>query len=308
MRRTLAALVLFTACLSGVAGAAERISVEAGGRQRSALIQAPSGHGPFPTIILLHGGTQDAAAVWEQTSLPARALAAGYVLAAPDAIDKNWNDGRRTLYGGRKIDQTIDDVGFIRALIDRLEADGLVDSKRVFVTGASNGGMMSFRLACELSDRIVAIAPFIATMLADAPARCKPVRRLRVMLVVGTQDPLVAYEGGRMKAGRGEDGEMRLSAHASAEFWAARNGCGHRVGSVALPARVVDDPTSIRINRWADCPANGGVALVSVVGGGHTWPNGPKMRAFGRLILGATTRQIDAGETIMDFFDKSALP
>src|SRR5262249_25082621 len=115
-----------------------------------------------------------------------------FIVAYPESLNKSWNDSRGL--------SPADDVAFVRALIDRLEDELPVDPHRIYATGISNGGFFSNRLACDLSDKLAAIASVAATMPTTLPESCHPLRPISVLYMNGTKDPLVPIGGGPIGA------------------------------------------------------------------------------------------------------------
>jgi polyhydroxybutyrate depolymerase len=255
--------------------------------------------GPKPLIILLHGGTQSAAKVWKQTNLPALANKAGMVLAAPDAVDGNWNDGRQTYFGTNNTPIGIDDVGFILAMIDDLAARQEIDPRRVFITGASNGGMMTYRMVCERADRFAAAGAVIATMMTQHD--CRPSRPVPIVMILGTADPLVNWEGKSVTLG-GKTSEPRFSGPQTADFWASINHCQIPGQSKMLDDRDPKDQSTVEQTTFQQCAAT--TIFYTIHGGGHTWPKIGSQR-YSRLIqsyFGPINHDIDTGQVLIDFF------
>ncbi len=300
--------VLIIVLAGGVdAEARERRTLMHGGIERSYLIQAApqSASKPAPIIILLHGGTQSARQVWRQTTLPAIAEREGAILVAPDAVGDNWNDYRTIYFGGDGGGTlNVDDVGFVDRLIDVVIAEHNGDPQRVFVTGASNGGYMSYRIGCELSHRVAAIAPVIATMLVQPERVCQPTQPIAVQIVAGTADPFVPYYGGTVTV-RGVTAEPRMSAPETAAFWARHNGCAATPGVEQMPDLTTDDASTVRRDVFQGCAPRAPVVFYTMDGGGHVWPQIRPVRAGLRWlerILGPVNQDIDAGEVIWGFF------
>lgn len=138
-------------------------------------------------------------------------------------------------------------------------------------------------------------------MPAEMAGRCHPVRPVAVLQIGGTQDPVMPFGGGPVAdfGGRGEGGEV-LSFAQTGSFWAQANGCRRPGPPQALPIVAPLDPTRVTSAQYTHCPAQGTVELVTVNGGGHTWPGGPQ---YARPIaVGLASRQIDASDMIAAFF------
>jgi polyhydroxybutyrate depolymerase len=259
------------------------------GRDRSYLLHVPptAGTAPRPLIIELHGGGGTAAGMERLTDLTAQTDPRGWLVAAPSGIGRRWNDGRSG------IGSPVDDVAFIRALIDDVAVRTSLDRSRVFATGISNGAMMSGRLACDLSDRVAAVAQVAGTIGVDERARCTPSAPVSVLVIAGTADPLVPYGGGAVGARLGLSRGAVIGAEQYVADWLARDGLS------AVDRRTSQLPPDTAI---AEVGSMGGpqVAFYSVAGGGHTWPGGPQY--LPRFLVGSTTHTFDASQVIVEFF------
>lgn len=300
LTRTFVASVIYAAAsLPSIGWTADRTgSVEIGGQDRSFAIHVPYGAPPpggFPVVLAFHGGGMQGVGMERISKLDAVADRRGFIAVYPDGVNGHWNDGRSTIRNPQ------DDIGFISALLDRLEQSYRIDKGRIYATGFSNGALFAERLACDLSSRIVAIAPVAGTLPMDMEARCRPARSVAVLQINGTADPIMPFDGGTVKdfGGRGEGGQV-MSVAATAALWARNNKCGERGKPQPLPISASLDPTRVVRMRYATCPAAGPVTLLTVVGGGHVWPGGDQ--PVRPRITGRPSRQIDASEQIASFF------
>jgi polyhydroxybutyrate depolymerase len=271
------------------------------------LFKPPQVAQSAPVVMVLHGGMGEASNM-RKLGFDELARRDGFVVVYPEAAEQQWNDGR-TFTGRFAATGTVDDVGFFRALIDKLIADGVADPARIYVTGASNGGMMSFRLGCELGDRLAGIAPVIALMPEGLPARCQTRKPLPLLLFVGTEDQFIPVKGGavmpffsnrRDVADRGRVASLETTL----AFWSRRNQCRRTAPPQRhwLPDQDSFDSLRTQVSVWPACAAP--VQLYSIVGGGHQWPGSParpKM-AFADRFLGRGTTEIQAAPLIWDFF------
>lgn len=297
-------LLLTAGVLITPARAQQNISAQLNhaGRERTYQVHLPRGHEtrkPAPLVLALHGGGSQGRSMINLTRFNQLADQHGFVVAYPDGEFRRWNDGRQS---GVADSRMVDDVGFLSALIDTLAREYGIDRGRVYATGISNGGFMSLRLACDLADKITAIAPVAATMGRDLSARCKPSQPVSVLLIAGTEDPLVPYEGGRVQV-RG--GGAIVSADAAVERWVEINGCK------APPAiedllNTADDGTRTRRSTYPGCVQGSEVVFLRIEGGGHTWPGGSQYLPVARI--GRASRDFDASEEIWWFFSRQARP
>jgi polyhydroxybutyrate depolymerase len=271
----------------------------AGGLQRTYRVQIPAGSGaPMPIVLLLHGGTETAEEVWKQTSLPTLAARENFIVAAPQGVDKHWNDGRGNTIAGDAA-STADDVAFLRALIAELVLRDHGDARAVFVIGASNGGFMAMYYACQAGDTLRAGANVISTMPMSVARSCRAGKPLPWLSMNGVRDPLVPFDGqveGTMLHGKPQPALM--SADATFQFWASRAGCGAQ----SQVARVSDT-----VEKRVRACANGMSSQQYLFSeAGHVWPglavNSPLLARY----LGGTNLDVDTGEVAWSFF-KSTL-
>lgn len=253
-------------------GGPQQVILCVGGLERTYYVLFPSNRtGPLPLVLALHGYTQSAGLLEFQSGLDNEAAVGGFVLAYPEGIGRSWNAGSCCADAHRR---NVDDVAFIKQVIDQLVSGGRVDPKRVFATGISNGGMMDYRLACELSDRIAAIASVSGALMAD---KCSPAKTASVLEMHGTDDSVVPIGGGTL-AGVG----TFPPTMSTIERWVSIDGCA------ADPTTSDTDITTTQ--AWTGCRDGSTVVLVIVKGGGHTfWFDG-------------IPAQLNVNQHIWDFF------
>lgn len=262
-------------------------TLQVGTRDRTYEQFVPSDTPNLPLVIALHGRLGTGKQMEKFSQFDRVAAREQFVVAYPDGIDRGWNDGRA------EVTTHADDVAFIAALIDELADEHQIDRSRVYVTGASNGGMMTYRIGCELADRVAAIAPVIGNLPATLP--CAPAAPLSVLAINGTDDPLVPYNGGEVARDRG----VVLSAAQSTQFFAHAAGCGAAQPTVEEPDVTTDDGTRTYVTVY-DCPPHVDVALITLAGAGHTWPGGSQY--LPKRLIGGVSRDFDGAERIWEFF------
>ncbi|MGE5414715.1 MAG: alpha/beta hydrolase family esterase [Syntrophomonadaceae bacterium] len=297
MIRTAALLAAAALALAQAGSADERHAVASGGRERTYRLHAPASlppDRPAPLVLVFHGGEGDGRSAERLTGFDAGADREGYLVAYPDAFEKHWNDGRDvaafTAYRER-----IDDVAFVAALLDDVAVKHAVDLKRVFATGISNGAIFANFLALRLADRIAAIAPVAGGLAAPLPPTLRPARPVSVLLLNGTDDPLVPYDGGAVARTHGRV----VGAEETARRWAQADGCSASAARDAPPARPGAE-CAIERSRWSGGREGTEVLLYTLKGGGHTWPGGPQSAP--RPLVGRVCREPDATRTIWEFF------
>ncbi|TYL92858.1 prolyl oligopeptidase family serine peptidase [Bradyrhizobium rifense] len=295
--------VLVAALAAAPAASADTIDVN--GVMRSYTAQLPAKK-PAPLVIVLHGKTQRGADMITRTAWPQVAKREGLAVVFPDGLNHAWADAR-TKAGPelRGPPAGTDDVAFIAKLVEKLVADGTADAKRVYVTGVSNGGAMVMTLVCARADLFVAGASVIMNLTDETAVTCHPSRPLPMLIMNGTADPLIPYEGGRGSSYFAADGFW--STEKTVAFWRELNGCESDDASVTdLPDKAPNDQSSVtRIT--SHCPAGLDVLLYRVNGGGHRMPGFAPDARFPKVatgLLGPQNGDIDGAETIWAFFSQ----
>ncbi len=231
------------------------------------------------------------------------------VVAAMRTFDAGGGAAGYACVSGVACTSRVDDLRYFTDLIDTLESDFKIDPARIFLTGLSNGAAMSQRLACELSDRVAAIAPIAGGNQYAALSHCSPVRPVPVLEIHGTADHCWPYAGGRQTC----VGFMPITAAgsfvpipATVASWAARNGC--RPTPVTQDLRDADpwDGTTVTRMSYVGCSEGGDVVLLRVNGGGHTWPGGSSVLSPG--VAGRVSREFNANTTMWEFFKTHPMP
>jgi polyhydroxybutyrate depolymerase len=226
----------------------------------------------------------------------------GFVLVYPDGYEQHYNGCRKAgPYDANTL--KIDDVGYMRSLVDIFVRQLSVDRKAVFATGVSNGGQMALRLALEAPDLVAAVAPLATSMPSDDNMDCtasgKPVSFL---LMNGTDDPMNPYLGGTVALYGlyGDRGDV-LSSLDTVAYWADLAGYTGQPETFNLYDTVVEDDSTVEISQW-QASGRKTVALYTIVGGGHNAPH-PHMQL--PKLLGGTNNDIVAAEEIWKFFQKA---
>ncbi len=269
------------------------------GRERAYLVHLPPaiGNSSLPLVLVLHGGGGNATSAARMTQMSALADEESFIVVYPDGTghfdDKllTWNSGNCCGYA---LDNKIDDVGFIRVLIEKLTRDYLIDARRVYATGISNGGMISYRLACELSDKLAAIAPVAGALNVE----CKPAQPVSVIAFHGTNDQNVPYNGGAGSKSIDPHPRTDQSVAYALTFWSQFDHCA------PMPARdergnpALSGANGIVHDTYSNCANGAGVELYTIKGGGHAWPGGDRLT----VLLDAPAKEISATELMWKFF------
>jgi polyhydroxybutyrate depolymerase len=257
-----------------------------------------------PLVIVLHGNTQTGADMVTRTAWPTVARRENIAVVFPDGLNHSWADLRpNNMRAGRVPPHGTDDVAFITRLVEKFVADGSADPKRVYVTGISNGGAMTMTLVCKRADLFAAAASVIMNLTEQSASACHPARPVPILMMNGTADPLIPYNGGRGTSRFAVDGFW--SADKTLAFWRKNNGCDAKATTTDLAdTDTADRSTVTRID--SNCPVGRDVVLYRVNDGGHRMPGSADAR-FPRLantFLGPQNQDIDGAETIWAFFKK----
>ena len=281
MRLPFAALLL---AISPTLAAADTIDV--GGTQRSYILDRATANKPGPLIVGLHGGGGSATQFKTDSGVTPLANAAGVSVVYPESVTRQWNDGRARK--NSRVDQT-DDLGFLKALVQDLVAKGVADPQHIVFTGVSNGGMLSYSMACNTDLPIYAVAPVSANV--DAGMDCSHTKA-RLLNIVGTADRIVPMQGGAVLFGFGQ-GAVESSTTSFNMFLKAADCAGTTTHS---PPDAANDGMTSSITLGQGCN-KAPIAQIVVQGGGHSWPGG--LQAYGRK-LGVATQDFAASQLVVD--------
>lgn len=252
-----------------------------GGVDYSYIVHLPpsfDGTKPTPLVLNWHGFTSNGMQQQFFSNMDPVSDEEGFILVYPTSPDASWNAGTCCGTGGR------DDIGFARALVADVSSQACIDKKRVYSTGMSNGGFMSFRLGCEAADIFAAVAP----VAGKVGVNCRPERPVPLLAFHGTADSLVSYGTGALSADNS-------TVPDTAKKWAELDGCTKG-----------PDPTfeqgDVRCESWSECRGGATVTLCTIDGAGHCWPG----QAY--CPYGTSTTAIDASREMAAFFRRFKLP
>jgi polyhydroxybutyrate depolymerase len=270
--------------------------------------------GRLPLVIMLHGHGMSGASMmhptggWISFRDPALAWLAivdreGILYLAPDGWKgsdgkRGWNDCR----ADAPTNPNTDDIGFLRALIDKAVSEHNADSSRVYVIGVSNGGSMAWRVAIELAPKIAAVSVLGALM--PAKSLCQPPSApMSVLVAHGTEDPIVPYDGGKigfwLLRGRGSG----IGVDESVRIWRELDRLPPAPEVTTIPHRDPEDMTSLTSYLWGEAPAGLQVKLYKVIGGGHTQPSiAFRLPWTLRALLGKQNGDVEFAEEAWAFF------
>jgi polyhydroxybutyrate depolymerase len=289
-----------------------RRELQHGGRPRVYYVHLPpqaAEGAPLPVVLNFHGGGGDAPGQECYSGMDALADEEGFIVVYPNGTSRfgeqllTWNAGGCCGYAQ---DESVDDVGFVRAMIEDLAALAPIDRARIYATGLSNGAMMAYRLGAEAGDLVAAIAPVAGAMKLEAFA---PIRRMPILHIHSVDDPRALYDGGTGPpfplTNRQVDHEAVESVLA---LWAAFDGCpSEPVLTSALSGEPGTTNEGQTAEWWVYAPCSDGVEvdLWKLTGAGHVWPGGTP--DYLTTVLGPSTSIIDANREMWTFFRRFAL-
>jgi polyhydroxybutyrate depolymerase len=279
-------------------------TIVSGGLTRSYELHVPpawSQDADLPLVLAFHGVQSSPAQLRAASALDAAADELGAVVAYPAAALGDWNTECLEC-GSDAVLEEIDDLGFVRDLVERLEADLGIDRRRVYVIGISNGALFVHYLACAAQGSVAAAASVAATLIAPVHLpSCDGARPLPIAFFLGSEDSFFPPEG---RLAGSEILHVRLlSIEETVGTWVERDGCSGTAASEDLPD-AHDDGTTVRRDRYSDCASGAEVVYYAIEGGGHTWPGSP-LPSGG--LTGRTSREISASEIALRFFLDHAL-
>jgi polyhydroxybutyrate depolymerase len=281
---------------------------------RTYVVHLPQGYSSqqhYPVVILLHGSNQDAGQMARLTHFNQLADLDGIIAVYPNAANGRWNlgaggearpyrqgryrryppPGQRREPNGEGRPQNMD-MEFLHRMLDKVASHYTVDTRRIYAVGLGEGGFLALRMGCTAADRIAAVAAVGAAV--PRTLSCVPSRPISALLMNGTDDPIVPYNGGRYKGGM----VHLLSAEDSAKEWARINHCSDKPSESKLPA-LQERGKETKVYLFNNCQEGAQVALYEVKGGGHTWPGGEQYMS--EKEVGKTSNALNANETVWSF-------
>ncbi len=277
-------------------------SIIHGDLERTYCYYLPSGYDrnkSLPLVIALHGGGGTGRGM-AKGGFNGIAEREKFIIVYPDGIEKHWNDSRGlSQYKAQK--ENIDDTGFISSLIDYFIKEFNADKNRVYVTGISNGGLMSYRLAFELPEKIAAFAPVIACLQEELFVNYSPKEPVAILIINGTEDPLMPFKGGDIHFYKKKLGRV-ISTEETVKFWVKVNHCSQKPETTWLEDKNPSDGMKVKKDVYSVGDKGTEVILYTIEGGGHTWPGASQY--LPEKIVGKTCRDINGCEIIWEFFKK----
>lgn len=288
MRWTTIALACLVAFVSG-AQASDVHNLAVAGQGRSYRLYRPAALDrakPVPLVVVLHGALGSGEQAERAYHWDGLADQAGFVVVYPDGIRRTWNAGGACCGPAHR--DRVDDVAFLNKLIETVAHDEAIDAKRVYVTGISNGGAMTYRYACEGAWPVAAIGPVAASFTFS----CPKLRAVPVIAIHGLDDRTVPFAGG---PGRRAKDVVWLPVQASLDAFRDADGCD--APSLSQNGAVV--------TSTAHCLKGREVVLITVAGAGHQWPGSEREKGVvARLLLDPPSDALDATGALWTFFSR----
>tara|TARA_B100002051_G_scaffold235045_1_gene235255 strand:+ start:2713 stop:3621 length:909 start_codon:yes stop_codon:yes gene_type:complete len=288
-------LFMLISCGNEEIGFVEERVIEHEGLERSFLIYVPTNiKENAPLVVAIHGYTSSAKTLMGYSGINQVADKEGFLVAYPqgtkDSRDNNFFNVGYEFHS----DSKVNDVNFIREIVFNLTKDYKLNSKRVFATGMSNGGDMSYLLACTSSDLFTAVAPVAGVMMKDTLENCNPVKKIPIFEIHGTKDSISKFEGDM-------NNEDKWGAYydlpSTIEFWVNKHALSEKE-TIQLKNKNTEDGTTITFERYWSDESQREVWFYIVNDGNHTWPG------MTGLFSRTANQDINSAEEIWKFFSK----
>ncbi|MBI4732663.1 MAG: prolyl oligopeptidase family serine peptidase [Chloroflexi bacterium] len=240
------------------------VTTTVGGLERTYELYVPAGIAAdeeVPLVFVFHGYGGNAQAARLISGFNRLADNNHFIVVYPNGTGESqdtlsWNGGRCCFYAR---DNNIDDVGFVRQAVEEIEAQYSIDAQRIYATGMSNGGIFSYRLACEMADTFAAVAPVAGSFLFEA---CQPSEPVSILHIHGLDDDVVPYDGVNLIPELA--GVDFTPIEEGVAFWAGQDECP--------PAPEMSQDGNVMHIVYAPCADETAVELYALDGVGHTWP------------------------------------
>jgi polyhydroxybutyrate depolymerase len=250
---------------------------------------------PMPLVMVFHGDEGSGRSISNVSQFNKLADQKGFIVVYPDAINQRWSIRK-------KKERNIDDVSFVKNLINHIEKVRNIDSRRIYASGFSRGGILTQALSCQLSDRIAAFASVAGSLPSRLKPKCQPEMPVSMLMINGTNDQSVHYQGDK----KTQKGSL-VSIPEAIEFWRTHNQCPeYTANNVSFVAGNQSDRSKLKTYSYSGCSAGSEVVELAVVNGGHLWYGGSStdkdVNDFNKDL------GLDSTQTIWDFFERHTLP
>lgn len=269
------------------------------GTERTYLIHLPETETlihNLPLVFIFHGGGGTGKQIMKETGFNKISDKEIIIVVYPNGMNKGWNDGR-----GEPIEKTkYDDVKFISKLIDTIYKQYKIDTNSIFSTGISNGGFFSFYLAYKLSNKFLAIAPVTANIPKNLKDKYTLDNSVSLMLINGTKDPLVKYDGGKIGFKFGKSRGTSISTDETIYIFIKSNKCSDKPKTEEILDKIEEDECYATKYTYSGGIKNTDVVLIKITNGGHTWPGGTQY--LPKKLIGNTCKDFNGADVIWEFF------
>ncbi|MBL4670298.1 MAG: T9SS type A sorting domain-containing protein [Flavobacteriales bacterium] len=288
-------IALLVLLFMSVCSYAQYDSIPYNSYDRTYLVHLPTGYTGttnLPLIIAMHGGFGNASKMETLSQLSLKADIENFIVVYPEGVEggilnnRTWNAGWCC---GFSSNNNIDDVGFIDSLLTTLINQYSIDTNRIYATGISNGGFMSYRLACELSNKISAIAPVASSMSMTS---CSPSRPVPIIHFHSSLDSNVPYIGG---VGSGVSNHYNSPIDSILNVWSNKNTC------LNINDTIINN-TQYTLTKWSNCSCSTEIHYYLTEDGGHSWPGG-----IANPIGDPVSTYINANDLMWTFFQQYSL-
>lgn len=305
MRRILVLAFGLLLCLGSSALAEQAESLRVGGVERTYRLHVPAtlpAGKPSPLLLVFHGRATNGWMTSFLTKFSPLADKEGFIVAYPDGLYHNWNDGRGAEVS-RSHRENVDDEGFIKALITHLATRYPIDFKRIYAAGISNGALFTHYFSGRNPDLVAAIACVAGGLPQPFDRAFEPKYPVAALLINGTDDPIVPFHGGAIAPGaRGSV----LSTVDTLRRWIVMNKCKAEPRPFTISDRDSGDGCLAMGYQWYHGDFSSEVVFVKIIGGGHTWPGA--IQYLPKIFIGRICRDFSATKMIWDFCKRHAKP
>ncbi|MBC7450918.1 MAG: hypothetical protein H7259_05470 [Cytophagales bacterium] len=260
--------------------------------ERSYIVHLPTSYlegKKYPLVFNFHGMGSSAKKEELFTEMDIVADKEQFIVVYPQAYHNTWNTG----LGFKSYRHGKNDIGFINQLLDTLIHRYRIDTQRIYSVGVSLGGFFNYRVGCELSHRIAAIASVSGLMTDSTMAFCYPSRDIPVLHFHGTHDRIMKYKGVK----------QCLGVEETVNLWVLRNHCKTPGDTIHIPDICPEDKSTVDLIKYSHSADGAEVWYYKIYKGGHTWPGGGKQHKM----MGRKNRDINASEAVWEFFKKFTL-
>jgi len=243
----------------------------------------------YPLIVNFHGLGSQAMKHRNYCEMDKVADQENFIVVYPQSSHQGWNTG----IGFRSYTNGPDDIAYFNKLLDTLETAFSIDKNRIYATGVSLGGSFVYRVACEMSNRIAAVASVSGLMSDSTLIYCNPVRNIPVLHIHGTKDHIMKYTGMHQAFG----------AEEVVKLWALKDQCENKPDTIHIPNRVKSDHSTAILIKYTHCANGSEVWFYKIDKGGHTWPGSAKQFK----LMGKKNKDFNGSEAVWEFFKKFTL-